>query len=138
MRLHRDAKLDLIKSVPLFARCTKKELAAIAAEADELDVPAGRDLTREGERGREFMIIVDGEADVRKKGRKVNTLYDGDFVGEIALLTDAPRTATVTTTVPTHLLVLTDRAFRRAVTVAPTVNEKLVAALAARLSDDVF
>jgi len=134
--LRRNAKVELLKAVPLFARCSKKELAAIAAEADELDMPAGRDLATEGASGREFIVLVGGAAEVRRGGKPINTLGDGDFFGEIALLTGSPRTATVTSTTPCHLLVLTDRAFRRVTDAMPSVNEKVLQALAERLPPD--
>lgn len=138
MRLRKDAKIELIARVPLFGHCTKKELAAIAGRADELTLPAGRQLVRQGERGREFVVIVDGAADVRRNGRKINELGRGDFLGEIALLSGAPRTATVTTTAPTRILVVTDRAFKSVITELPSVQPRLLAALSARLHDDVF
>jgi CRP-like cAMP-binding protein len=137
MRLHKNAKADLIKSVPLFAHCSRAQLAALAAEADELDVPAGKELTREGERGREFMVIVEGSARVSRKGRKVAELASGDFLGEIALISGAARTATVTTTSPARVLVLTDRAFRRVTREIPDINASLVKALSERLQADV-
>ena len=73
---------------------------------------------------------------MRRKGRRVNTLGDGDFLGEIALLTGGPRTATVTSTTPCHLLILTDRAFRRVTAAMPSVGEKVLQALAERLPPD--
>jgi CRP/FNR family transcriptional regulator, cyclic AMP receptor protein len=133
MALRRNAKVELLKSVPLFAHCSKSELAAIAAEADELDVPAGRSLTVEGQSGREFVVLVSGDAEVHRGGRRINTLGGGDFFGEIALLTGGARTATVTSTAPCHLLILTDRAFRRVAKGMPSVNEKVLQALAERL-----
>ena len=136
MRLRKSAKEDLIKGVPLFSHTNKKELAALAAEADELTLPAGKELTRQGERGREFMVIVDGGAKVEKDGKLVNELGPSDFIGEIALLSDVPRTATVTTTAETTVLVLTDRAFKRVADRIPSVHESLIAALTARLQDD--
>ncbi len=138
MRLRKSAKEELIKSVPLFSHCTRGELSALAAEADELTVPEGKELTRQGERGREFMVIVDGAAKVVKDGRTVNELGPNDFLGEIALLSDVPRTATVTTTSETTILVLTDRAFRRVADQIPSVHSSLLAALTARLSPDTL
>lgn len=138
MRLHKNAKIELIRRVPLFSHCTKKELGAIAAQADELALPEGKKLVRQGERGREFVVIVDGAADVHRDGRKINQLGRGDFLGEIALLSGAPRTATVTTTSPTRILVLTDSAFRRVTAELPAVQTRLLAALSARLHDDAF
>ncbi len=120
--------------VPLFARCSKRELAKIASIADEIDLPAGKDLTREGERGREFFVLLDGAADVRRRGRKVATLGGGDFFGEIALIGNVPRTATVTTSSSARALVVTDRAFRSLIARAPKLQEKVLEALAERLA----
>ena len=136
MRLRKDAKIELIKSVPLFSHCSRRELAALAAEADELSMPAGRNLTTQGAHGREFMVIVEGTADVKQHGRRINTLGPGSFAGEIALITGTPRTATVTTTSPTLLLVLTHRAFRRVVDQMPSVQGHIMDALAERLQAD--
>ena len=138
MRASRSAKARLLHEIPLFSRCTKKELAALALVADELDVPAGRELTRQGEPGREFMVLVSGAADVVKNGRRVARLGSGDFLGEVALLTGGPRTATVTTTAPTTLLVLTQRAFGRVADEVPSVRASLLAALAVRLSEQAL
>jgi CRP-like cAMP-binding protein len=138
MRLRKSAKEQLIKGVPLFSHCNGRELSAIAAEADELTVPEGKELTRQGERGREFMVIVDGSARVTKNGRKINDLKAGDFLGEIALLSDVPRTATVTTTSETTVLVLTDRAFKRVADKIPSVHRSLLAALSERLQADTL
>ena len=138
MQLRKNAKVELIARVPLFGRCTKKELNAIAQRADELTLPEGKELVRQGERGREFVVIVDGAADVHRDGRKINQLGRGDFLGEIALISGAPRTATVTTTSPTRILVLTDRAFKSVTAELPAVESRLLAALAARLHDDAF
>ena len=136
MRLRKNAKVDLIRSVPLFSHCSNAQLGALAAEADELDFPEGRTLTREGDRGREFMVIIDGWATVTRNGRKINELGSGDFLGEIALISGAPRTATVTTSAPTRVLVLTDRAFKRVTREIPAINASLVKALSERLQAD--
>ena len=127
-----------MQSVPLFARCTKREIAALAAEADELRVGVGTELTREGATAREFIILAEGRAEVRQKGRTVNSLEAGDFLGEIALLSGGPRTATVTTTEPSTVLVLTDRAFTRVATEIPDVRTRLLEALAERLQSDAL
>ena len=136
MPLRKNAKIELIKSVPLFSSCSKKELEAIAAQADELGVPAGKVLTKEGDRGREFMVIVDGAAEVRKKGRRLNLLGSGDFLGEIALISGGPRTATVTTTSETDLLVLTDRAFQQLTRKMPSIQASVLKAISERLAAD--
>jgi CRP-like cAMP-binding protein len=134
--LRKDAKLELLRRVPLFDRCSKGELQQIAGLADELEVPAGRELTKEGRTGYEFVVLVEGVADVRRKGRRVNILYAGDFLGEIALITGTPRTATVTTTVPSRVLVVTARDFRRLLRETPAIQMKVLEALAARLPDE--
>src|SRR3990172_6328771 len=113
MPLRRNAKIDLLASVPLFAGCSKKELAEIASLADEIDIDEGVTLMTESRRGEEFMVIVEGTVRVSKRGRKTTALGAGDWVGEIALISDVPRTATVTTTSPVHLLVVTGRDFKR-------------------------
>ena len=136
MRLRKDAKIELIRKVPLFAHCSKKELAEVASIADELDLGDGRVLIREGERGREFFVLLEGTADVRKGDRKRRTLKAGDFFGEIALITDAPRTATVTATSPLRVLVVTRRSFERLLDRAPQIRAKVMQALADRLAPE--
>ena len=133
MRLRKDAKIALIEQVPLFAHCTKTELAAVAGEADELHIPAGRQLTVEGEPGREFAVLVDGSASVEREGERIRVLGSGDFLGEIALIAGGPRTATVTTTSESRVLVLTDRAFRRVIAAVPSVQEHVMESLGERL-----
>ena len=134
--LRKDAKVELLQRVPLFERCSKRELHEIAGLADELDVPAGRTLTTEGRTGYEFVVIVDGTASVKRKGRTINTLRAGDFLGEIALVTGTPRTATVATTSQSRVLVLTARDFRRLLRDTPSIQLKVLEALAARLPDE--
>jgi len=134
VRLSKNSKAAAIAGVPLFARCSKSELARIAQLADELDLPAGKVLTREGARGREFFVLLEGEAEVRRQGHRISTLRAGDFLGEIALVTDAPRTATVTTTAPSRALVVTDRAFRTLMRDSPEIQGKVLEAVASRLA----
>ena len=134
MALGRNAKADLIRRVPLFAHCTRAELAEVASIADEIDVPAGKELMREGDRGREFFILLEGSADVRRKGRKVNSLKPNDFFGEIALISRSPRTATVTATADSQLLVITPSAFRALLDHSPRIQIRVLEALADRLA----
>ena len=134
--LRKNAKIELLKRVPLFSACSKRELAEIASLADELDLPAPRELTREGGRGSEFVIIVEGEADVVRRGRVVNELGPGDFVGEIALVAGRPRTATVKTRGPSRILVLTASGFRTLMHDVPSIQGKVLAAVTARIPDE--
>ena len=128
-----NTKLEMLKRVPLFAGLSRDELRLVASVADELVVPAGTSLTLEGERGREFFVLVDGVATVATDGVEVRTLVGGDFVGEISLLTRSPRTATVTAVVPVRLLVLSDRDFRRLADALPSFASRTWAAAADRL-----
>lgn len=134
--LHRNAKVDLLRHVPLFARCSKRELQEIASIADELHVPAGKKLAVEGAAGHEFIVVVDGAAEIRRGGRKVNLLGEGDFLGEIALITGRKRTASATTLAETRLLVISERDFRRLLRNVPSIQAKVMEALAARLDSD--
>lgn len=131
--LRKNAKIELLKRVPLFERCSKSELQRIALLADEIVLPAGQKLTTEGDRGQEFFVLVEGEVEVRRKGRLVKTLSGGDFLGEIALLADVPRTATVTAPEPVRVLVMTARDFRTLLKDVPSLQPKVLYALAMRL-----
>ena len=111
MALGTNAKIELIKSAPLFENCSKQELEQSPGSPTSSTSAAGKVLIREGERGREFFVIVSGEVEVRRKGRKMATLGPGSFVGEMALLSKIPRVATVTAVTPLDVLVITDRAF---------------------------
>jgi CRP-like cAMP-binding protein len=133
MRLRKNAKADLIAAVPLFAGCSKAELGEVAAISDELDLPEGATLIREDERGREFLIVIDGTVEVTQKGRKLNELGAGSWVGEIALIADVPRTATVVATSPVRLLVITDRAFQQLIRKTPSIAAKVLQSLGERL-----
>ena len=106
------------------------------AERDPALQDGARDLTREGAAGWEFIVLVEGEADVRSKGRKVNELGPGDFVGEISLVTGRPRTATVRTRGPARILVLAATGFRTLMQDVPSIQDKVLAAVTARLPDD--
>lgn len=136
MRLRKDTKIELLRAVPLFASCSKAELQRIASLADELDVDEGATLIREGERGREFLVIVDGSVRVTKRGKKVRDLGAGAFIGEIALVSDVPRTATVTAITPVRLLAVTDRAFRGLIEEMPSIATKVLQSLGERLHAD--
>ena len=136
MALRRDAKIELLKKVPLFSGCSKSELRALASTADELDLREGTVLTREGRPGREFFVLISGTAEVTKNGEKIAQLGAGDWFGEIALLTNAPRTATVTATSPVDVLVVTDRRFKDVVETMPSIALKILSSVGDRLARD--
>jgi CRP-like cAMP-binding protein len=136
--LRKNAKVELLSGVPLFAGLSKGQLGQLASIADEIDLPEGKVLTREGERGREFFILLEGEAEVRRKGKKLDTRQAGEFFGEIALVSDVPRVATVTTASPVRALVITDREFRRLLERVPVIALKVLEAVANRLPTAQF
>ena len=136
MALRSDAKMKLLKKVPLFAGCSKNELRQLARIADEIDLREGTVLTREGRSGREFFVLIDGTAEVTKEGKRIADVGSGGWFGEIALLTDQPRTATVTATSPVDVLVITDRRFREVVETMPSIALKVLACVGDRLARD--
>ena len=137
MRIGNSQKIDLIKKVPLFSKLSSSAAREVAGVADEIDFPAGKTLTTEGERGREFFVLLEGSADVHQKGRRIATLGKGDFLGEIALVTKLPRTATVTTTSPVRALVITDRDFASLLKRSPQIGQRILEALAERLAPEL-
>jgi CRP-like cAMP-binding protein len=136
VRLGSNAKVDLLKSVPLFAGCTKSELKQLASSTDEVDLREGYVLMREGRPGREFFVLIDGNVRVTANDKKVADLSGGDWFGEIALLTKVPRTATITAASDVRALVLTDRSFRRVVETMPSIALKVLASVGDRLAAD--
>ena len=130
-----DPKLQLIAGVPLFTGFNRRELEAVGRLMDEVDVKAGRVLMREGESGKEFFIVVSGNVRIERGGRKVNEIGPGDFLGEIALIDRGPRTATAIATEDCRLLVLSITGFRTLVSKYPTVQGKIMRALAERLRE---
>jgi CRP-like cAMP-binding protein len=128
-------KIDILNKVPLFSGLSKRAMNEIAKITDEIDLPAGKELIREGDPGRQFFVLLEGEAEVRRRGRKVNTLGPGDFFGEIALVTERPTTAAVTLTEPTSALVISRPAFRRMLLAQPGVQLQVLETLAERVLD---
>ena len=97
--MQHNKKIDLIKQVPLFSSASKKELAEIASITDEIDLPEGKVLIREGDSSREFFVLIEGTADVERGGRR-SRRRPRHFFGEISLVSRTPRNATITTTSP--------------------------------------
>jgi len=131
-----NVKVEALKRAPLFEGLSKKELTELARVTDDLKIEPGTVLCREGKIGREFFVIVDGDAEITKGGKKIATRGGGDFVGEIALLTTTTRTATVTAITPVRCFILTQSDFRRVLDENPGVQLKVMKALAERLAAD--
>ena len=138
MRIRKDAKLELLRQVPLFAGCTKKELGEISTLADELSLPAGKKLIEEGRQGHEFFLLVDGIVEVSAKGREPKTLGAGTFFGEMALVSNRPRNATVTATSPVQVLVVHESGFRRLLHDSPQIQLKVLQTLADRAAENAL
>lgn len=128
-----NAKLEALRRAPLFEGLSKRELTELARVTDELTVPEGTVLCKEGGTGGEFFVILDGTAEVTRSGTRLATRSAGEFVGEIALLTTSRRTATVTATTPLRCFVLTGRDFRRVLDENRSVERKVMRALAERV-----
>jgi CRP/FNR family transcriptional regulator, cyclic AMP receptor protein len=127
--------VSLLARVPLFERCSKRDLAKIGSIAQEVEYPDGTMVVREGDPGSELFIIVHGEVDVRSGARKLATLRAGTYFGEIALITGSPRTATVTTGTPVRALVITGRAFRKLLKDSPEIQFKVLQEVGERLEE---
>jgi CRP/FNR family transcriptional regulator, cyclic AMP receptor protein len=136
LRREGDDKVDLLRNVPLFSACSKKELRRIAALADELEFREGKILTKQGGPGREMFILLDGTVKVERNGVQVNALGPGDFLGEGALVLGKPRNATITATAPLRALVISDVNFKQLLVEDLSISTKVHETLAARTPAD--
>ena len=136
MLLRTDAKVELIRGLPLFELCSKSDLRRIAALAEGRVLEAGTELIRQGEPGTEFYVVADGEIEVRRNGRRAASLGAGSFVGEIALLSRSPRTATVLATTPLRVLAIEGKSFVELLDSMPELWLKVARALAERVDAD--
>ncbi len=119
-----------LANVPLFAACSKKELAHIAKVTDVVSLPDGHALTTQDETSREAFVITGGKAVVRRNNRKVAELGAGSVIGELGLLDRGPRTATVVADGPIEVLVIGPREFSALLDEVPSINHKLLKSLA--------
>ena len=131
----KDAKLELLAQVPLFRACNKRDLRRIASLVDEVDVSQGKVLTRQGQPGWEFFVIVDGEAKATMRGHRSAPLKRGAFFGEMSLLDGGPRSATVTAETDMRLLVLSSRSFSSLIDEVPSVGRRVLQVMAERLRE---
>jgi CRP/FNR family transcriptional regulator, cyclic AMP receptor protein len=133
MLFSHDTKADALGRCPFFAELSRGELIGLAKATEDMEVEEGKVLTREGGSGSEFFVIIDGEVAVTKDGNEIRRLGPGEFFGEIALIEDRPRTATVTAATPLRFFVLTRQAFRSLLAHQPELEQKVNAALQERL-----
>jgi CRP-like cAMP-binding protein len=129
----RDEKIDLLRTVPLFRGLGDRELERISALADIIDLPADRRIMSQGERGAEMFVLVSGTVRVERDGAVLAERGPGDVLGEIALLDGGPRTATVTLTQASRLLVLARREFQALLDEFPAVRLHVLETVAHRL-----
>ena len=122
-----------LKRSPLFEGLSRKQLQQLARLTEDLDVPAGTVLCKEGARGREFFVIIEGEASVTSGATHIRTLRGGDFFGEIALLERVQRTASVTATTPLRFFVVSDHTFNSVIQTDPSIERNVLRALARRV-----
>jgi CRP/FNR family transcriptional regulator, cyclic AMP receptor protein len=128
-------KLQLIADVPMFSACTKQEIKRIASLANRVEIPEGQPLTKEGERGKEFFIIAEGEAKVTVRGDRVATLGPGEFFGETALLDPGPRTATVSADSPMVVYKVEGEDFRSLLIDVPFIARNILRGIARRMRE---
>lgn len=129
----RDEKIELLRTVPLFGGLGSRELERISALADIVDLPAERRLMTQGERGAEMFVLVSGSVDIERDGASLGRRGPGAVLGEIALIDGGPRTATVTLTEPSRLLVLARREFHALMDEFPEVRLQVLETVAHRL-----
>ena len=127
--------LESLSKVALFSACSKKELERVARAGDEITMTAGTIIIDQGQTGREAFVILDGDVTVKRNNRKVATLGPGNVVGEMSLLDNGPRTATVVCDTECTLLVIDQRRFRGVVADIPAIAYKLLGSLAGRIRE---
>jgi len=133
----RDRKVEMLGKVAMFAGCNSRELQRIASIVDVVHVQPGEVLIEEGAPARECFIVADGKASVTSRRRRLATLGPGSIAGEMALLDNSPRSATVVAETPMDLYVLDARSFSALLRDVPSVSRKIMATLAKRLRETV-
>ena len=126
---------EWLAKVPLFNGLSKKQLREVSSLATRLDEPAGAELTKEGRVGNEFIIVLEGEIEIRRGTDVVATRGPGSYVGEIALLDNRPRTATVVAKTPVVIEVIGRREFRTLLADAPELQAEIMSTMAQRLAE---
>ena len=125
-----------INQVPLFSELSRNEIKSLKMLMTEIGISSGRTVVREGDVGREFMIILSGTASVSKQGNKFATLGPGDFFGELSLLGKGPRSATVTAETDLQLKALNRREFATMLDKNPKIAEMVLADAHSRASEN--
>ena len=125
---------ERLARIPLFEGLSKKQLSQVSSLMTPLDFKAGKVLARQGEVGREFLILLEGQVEVARDGKIIAVRGPGDFIGEIALLDNRPRTATVTARTDVVVEVLNRGEFASLLAEAPELSAQVMATMARRLA----
>ncbi|MGH8935820.1 MAG: Crp/Fnr family transcriptional regulator [Acidimicrobiia bacterium] len=131
----RSDRVDVLKTVPLFSGLSLKQLNELARNVEEVPVPRGTMLAREGQAGNEFFVVLEGKAAVRRRGRRIATLGEGDYFGEMSILDGAPRSATVAAETDGVVLVIRRREFSALLDSVPGLLKKIAVGLSQRLRE---
>lgn len=131
-----DPKAEALSRVPLFSRCSRKELEFLASHTDEVDLAANHTLIKEGSPSDSFYVLLEGEATVDVDGKSRPLLRAGDFFGEISMLDRGRATATVVTATPVRAMVMSHAQFRDAIKSSDPLLSTVIAAMADRLRRD--
>jgi CRP-like cAMP-binding protein len=131
-----DPKAEALGQVPLFSRCSRKELEFLASRTDEVDVKANHTLIKQGSPSDCFYVLLEGEATIDVDGKSRPALHAGDFCGEIGMLDRGPATATVVTATPVRAMVMSHSQFRDAIKSSDSLLSAVIATMADRLRRD--
>ena len=134
----RHSRRDALARIPLFAGLDRHDLDAVERISAAQDVEPGEVLIHEGEPGKHFFVLLEGEAEVSRDGNAVNRLGAGDFFGEISLLSDRPTTASVAASGPARVVAIAPADFRRLLEELPLMQMKIVRTLADRLPNEFY
>ena len=130
-----DQKAMMLSKCQLFAGLSARDLAEVGRLADEVPVRDGKVIAKEGAAAHEFFVILEGNVDITKGGKRVRTMGPGDFFGELAMLGRVPRTATATASGPTRLLVVGHREFTSLLASQPSIRDKVLRSVAKWIAD---
>jgi CRP-like cAMP-binding protein len=136
--LRKDAKIELLRQVTLFSGLSKRDLAQIATIADEIDFPPGKTLIRQGDLGRQFFVVIEGQVEISQDGKRFPPRGGSEFFGEISLVSGWPCTATVETVTPTRALVIGPRQFRALLDSTPSIQRRVIHSFSERLAPHVI
>ena len=132
---HLKSTVAHLHSIPLFSECTLKEVRTVVDNSTERSLKAGTTIMEQGQTGREAYVLLEGNATIKRNGKKVASVKPGAVIGELSLLDKGPRTATVVADTDVVLLVVSEKALNAAIEHIPAISRKLLKALATRVRE---